>query len=552
MGLLAIYAWRHSTVPAARSVTVLLLLAAGWTLSDALVIASTDLSTGIFWNLLLFIWTLPLPATALAFALQYAGFGGRLTRPHIAALAIIPSLTLLLIVTNDAHGLMWARFWLEDGKLHSSPGMWNWVYSLYSYLLLTLQSVILLRLFLRARGLLRWQTGTILLAWLVPLPVQALQMSNLNPVAPLNLVVMAYTFTGLAYALAIFRFRMLDLFPIVHETVMENLREGTLVLDFRKRLVDINPVAQRILGIRASSVIGQDAIKVLDEWKNLIALLRDPSIGLAEVRIDTGAEPLYYNARILPLIDFRGFQLGQVILLFDITGLKRIQERLFEQERTRAALAEREKLAWELHDGLAQMVGFISVQARAVNELLETGKTQEAKACVKRLATVAGDLHFNVREMIADFSAVTLPNQDFYSILRQRLEQFSQEFGIDAKLVVADEVRRMTFEPMVPGQLLRIIQEALTNARKHASAQHLSVSFAPDTRYVQVVIADDGIGFDPVEFTDDSAKYGLRIMHARATMIGGHLQISSAPRLGTKVIVQIPWREDLRSHDSLR
>ena len=100
---------------------------------------------------------------------------------------------------------------------------------------------------------------------------------------------------------------------------------------------------------------------------------------------------------------------------------------------------------------------------------------------------------------------------------------------------------------MVAVQLLRIIQEALTNARKHAGAQHVHVNLSRTARRrSQPIVQDDGAGFDPVSLEAHSGqKFGLSVMRERAAEIGGSLQIDSAPGAGTQVVICVPLRKGL-------
>jgi len=97
------------------------------------------------------------------------------------------------------------------------------------------------------------------------------------------------------------------------------------------------------------------------------------------------------------------------------------------------------------------------------------------------------------------------------------------------------------FEPLIEAQLLRILQEALTNIRKHAGANHVRIAFASENNCVRVTVQDDGLGFDPEARSDPFSEHvGLRVMRERAEEVGGSLQVDSTPGLGTCVMVKVP------------
>jgi signal transduction histidine kinase len=133
-------------------------------------------------------------------------------------------------------------------------------------------------------------------------------------------------------------------------------------------------------------------------------------------------------------------------------------------------------------------------------------------------------------------------NSDLLLALEQYLRRFTANYGIRAELVAPPELPSDAFDPVVQVQLFRIIQEALTNARKHASAQCVQVRFERTGERAQVIIQDDGAGFHPELNTGDGGHFGVRFMRERAQEMGGALRISSSPGEGTQVIVEAPLR----------
>jgi signal transduction histidine kinase len=144
------------------------------------------------------------------------------------------------------------------------------------------------------------------------------------------------------------------------------------------------------------------------------------------------------------------------------------------------------------------------------------------------------------------------PEEGFFSALDQYLQRFEQRYEIQTERIIPHDLAEEVLEPVVEVQLLRIIQEALTNVRKHAAARFVRVVFAVHANQTQIIVEDDGCGFDPSphpgpppklgEGDREGAHFGLRIMRERAEAVGGSLQVRSAPGHGTKVIVQVPLR----------
>ncbi len=236
---------------------------------------------------------------------------------------------------------------------------------------------------------------------------------------------------------------------------------------------------------------------------------------------------------------------------------EKAQAALLSQQRHLAALEERERLGRDLHDGLGQTLGYINVQAQAAQTLLAQGHPAAAQTGLSQMALAAQDALTEVRGHILGLRAGAAP-ADFYATLQETLDQFSQHCGIRAMLSLPDDAPRPAFAPAVEEQVLHIVQEALTNVRKHARASQVQVllSFAGDQ--AQIVIADDGEGFDltllppspsplsPGERGEGAqgvrgeGRFGLAIMRERAELVGGRLEIRAAPGQGTRVLAFIP------------
>jgi len=243
---------------------------------------------------------------------------------------------------------------------------------------------------------------------------------------------------------------------------------------------------------------------------------------------------------VSPIRDAGGQIVSFLGISTDMRERKRLEQELLAQRQEVAVLRERERLARELHDDLGQVFGYVNTQSQAVRELLARGQTDMADTFLKRLVQVAQDAHADIREYILSLQTNVSPERPIIPTLREYLQRFSQYSGIPAELTVADELINARFDPAVEAQLLRLVQEALTNVRKHAGARHVYVRFAPADGRAHIEITDDGHGFDPAQPLDEGQHFGQRIMRERAQEIGGTVEVHSVMGQGTKVMVSIP------------
>ncbi|HEY83532.1 MAG TPA: response regulator [Chloroflexi bacterium] len=229
----------------------------------------------------------------------------------------------------------------------------------------------------------------------------------------------------------------------------------------------------------------------------------------------------------------------------EIIEREQAQSALVEQQRELATLAERERLSRELHDGLGQVMSYINVQAQTVETMLDAGQVEPAQSNLQRIAQTAQDAHADIRHFILGLRAEDAPRQDFWETLRRYLRQFQTTCGIETDLSLPDGAPLSAFGPVVEEQLLRIIQEALTNVRKHAAASRVQALFSFSAGAVHVIIADDGCGFDADRLTGESptvakSHFGLIMMRERAEAVGGQVEIRSAPEQGACVLIHLP------------
>ena len=163
-----------------------------------------------------------------------------------------------------------------------------------------------------------------------------------------------------------------------------------------------------------------------------------------------------------------------------------------------ASLEEREWLARELHDGVGQVLAAAHLQVKTASEFLARGQVAGAKTCLNQLAEITQVGKADVRGYLLGVKTWS-SNGQFFTCLRQYLMSYSQSAGVRTDLVISPEIEKECLGEAIEAQLQRIIQEALTNIRKHASARSARVIFALDDGQVEITIEDDGHGFDPAE-----------------------------------------------------
>ena len=349
------------------------------------------------------------------------------------------------------------------------------------------------------------------------------------------------------YAIALFRFRIFDPLPVARAMVIEQMREGMVVLDDRWRIASLNPAAATILSTAEAHACGKSLAELLPACPDLGDRLIDAVAGTnpLEISLGTGSEARVYVLGLSVLRDFRGPLLGYLLQLSDVTVQRRAQSQLLGRRWEEATLQEREQLAHELHDSLSQSLGFLNVQAQAAQLYLGREEGEAASASLARLAEVARETQNDVRELIGNLLAVSLPSEGFCAALRQIAARFEAQYGLAVRLEIDGPAAALCDPSGLPAatgvQLVRIVQEALANVRKHAGRpSRVSVRLEAEAGQMRLAIEDDGAGFDPRAPGDEGEHFGLRVMRQRAARIGGQIAVHSAPGQGTRVEVRVP------------
>jgi two-component system nitrate/nitrite sensor histidine kinase NarX len=228
-----------------------------------------------------------------------------------------------------------------------------------------------------------------------------------------------------------------------------------------------------------------------------------------------------------------------LITLSDLASIAIISARMRESERQGAIVTERERIAREMHDSLAQILGVTHLRIVALESRPEIAASPAVLEELADLASLTEEAYRDVREAILGLREGSRVDRGFLDSLGAYLEKYSHQSGIPATLERSFE-GELTLPPRSELQLIRVIGEALTNVRKHGSAGTVIVRISEAPECATIEIVDDGRGFDVAETLLGHDGYGLHTMRERMELVGGTLTIDSAPGRGTRVIARLP------------
>jgi signal transduction histidine kinase len=495
-----------------------------WTGTEAVAFARTEFATKLLVYRVGHLGVVTVLAAWLLFALAYTGRERWLRPTPIAVLLVIPAVALAIAWTDPYPLAIADAYIVTDGPfryLFVEVGPAIWVLRAYGYVMADVGSLLVVALVLRAATPYRGQTALLVGAALLPFLGEVASTLGVLPDDHLNYAALLTSISVIAFAVAIFRYRLLDLLPVARNRVFESMDDGIVVTDDRGRIVDTNARARQLLDLDGSAV-GTQAATVVPQFRTVTA--DDTSV----------IETTLAGGRIVELsgtaLTRRSSTHGLIVTIRDVTTERRNERRLDRQRRRLDQLAR--TVSHDLENPLDMGRKWVSLLRDALDddsideELLETG-LDELEHANARIDAIVDDL-------------VVLTDAE-----RRTLDTEPLELADLAHLawhVVDDDALSLVVESSktIEGdrtKSLRLFENLFQNVVEHADgAETVRVGTGPDGFYVE----DDGSGIDADDEDEileggyssksDGTGLGLAVVRTVAEVHGWTVRIT--PRTG--------------------
>jgi nitrate/nitrite-specific signal transduction histidine kinase len=216
------------------------------------------------------------------------------------------------------------------------------------------------------------------------------------------------------------------------------------------------------------------------------------------------------------------------------------------QLQSLSIVEERGRIAREMHDGLAQVLGYLNLQVQTLGSLLNQGKTEKLQAELLQMRQAIQTAHADVRENILSLRTTLAQEKGLEAAVREYLTEFDIQTGIETTFSYQVD-GDLNLSSVAEVQLVCILQEALTNVRKHARADRVDVLIGRGRQagvdVIHMQIVDNGIGFGAA---GSGRHFGLQTMHERAESVHGALLVQSTPGMGTTIECRLPCLQEER------
>ena len=529
--LLTFYMWKRRNVPGASYISLAFLGAAVWSFSAMNEVFASSIASNIFWSQVCYIGLFITPLWFL-FAVTYTQNEKWINKSRVLILMVIPAIVLLMVFTNQWHGLVWPQVTTVQTASGTnfiySHGIGVWIAATYSYLLMIMGMILLLQTVINSEGLYRHQAGLLLVGAIFPLFLNAVYLENMFPVQGVDPTPFGFFITVILSAWSIFKFQFLEVMPVAHTTLFKNMEDSVVVLDVKNKIVELNPAAEKLLDVDRN-VLGQSADSVM-ERVNGFTVPDGETQKHYETRLissDGACSKSYWlDVKIKPIHSKNSF-LGHLISLTDITRTK------MAEERAQKAVKEKELLMRETHhrvkNNLMVISSLLNLQSRYV-------KDEDALNVLKESRNRANSMAL-IHERLYSFS--DLKNINFGEYVRSLVGDLFKNYAVSTdtvKLELAIEDVQMDVDTAIPIGL--ILNELVSNSLKYAfpaGKGTLKIVFKREDENLLLSVKDDGVGISAGIDIKKSDTLGLTLIRGLVEQIGGKLTVDSSH--GTEVCV---------------
>lgn len=530
--ILSIYSWRRREIPGALPFSIACLIAVLLSLTKAMEAISLNFEDKLFWTNLEYALLIPNITAITFFILDYANPKKWRNKRYFLLFSIVPIIGPLLQLTNRYHHLVFSKYIFGE-IITPVFGPAGWMFLAYALVLTLINFIVFTNLFLRSTQH-RWPVAIMLIAQIIG---RVIFLMTLFGQVPKTFSFTETTFPFIAYAIALFGFRIFDPISMAHQVAIDQLQVGILVLDSQNRIVSINPYAKQIFDLEENQIKGHFLSELNPGLSGVFFQLSSAQGN--EFSFFVKGKLHHFLVNNSQLKDWRGLEVGRLLMLMDITSQKRTNEIIIDQQRSLAILQERELLAHELHDNTGQVLGYLRMESQALQKLIKDGNFQKASDQLNKMAKEIQHAHADLRDGIMSLRTEKALSNTFINSLDQYLRGFSENVGIHTDLTISSDISESDFPPGVAVQLIRVIQEVLTNVYKHAQAKNVKITFSSLDEQAIISLKDDGTGFDQ-SLKNESGHFGIVFMQERMSQIGGSIEIRSEFGKGTEVILTIP------------
>jgi PAS domain S-box-containing protein len=502
--LIALILFQRSQFPAIFWFAVMMLASSIWAVFYSFELSSSSLEEMLFWINLEYLGISFLPATWIMFIFHFIGKKEWLIPRIIIPIFSFPILAVLFVWTNFLHHIHYEAVALvTDGPfplLDITPGLWYHIHTVYFYFLIAFGMILIGRYYANSELIYRKQTRIILIGAAIPWITNFIYLIGYRPYHHIDLTPYAFILTSLVISFGLLRYQLFTILPFAKEKLIDNIREGMLVVNASGNVIHFNRTMKKFLPTQ-NKIIGQPVDEVFPNQEALHRLVTRPTNGKEEITLPGRKEERFYEVSASALYDKKRKWIGTLLVFWNITGRKKTTEKL---------KAQSDELQ-RLNDLKAKVFSIIAHDLRSplasLSAILQFSKDDEVseEELKKLLPFLARDLEYTSallenllywgRSQLAG-EVIHLEHFDLKTIIVEKIQFF--QLAANQKLVqLINEVSEKIIVYADRTMISMVVHNLLSNAIKYCRAgDSVTTSVIAEGTFVQCKIADTGIGMD--------------------------------------------------------
>jgi PAS domain S-box-containing protein len=553
--------------PGSKAVGFLMFAGSAWLLAFALEIGSPSYKGKVFWDAVNHFVCILLPVAWLVFVLQFSGRGHLVTKWNLVLLGIVPLVFSLLILTNQAHELLWNSHEINENnlflELNKTYGLFYWVLLAYSFIQIFVGAFLALQMLIYSIEVYKYQASAVLAASLVPVIGILLIAFDIGPFTSSDIGPIVTVITTWVVVWTVVRFPLIDTMRKARDTVLERMSHGVIVLYAGNEIVYLNSVAERLLDCEADKVIGSTLEQHWKEWPGGCEGTEGNAEINVEITVDREGVERTHELSMSPLLDWKGRFIGQVVLTKDITeriqseaDLRRYAEKL---ERSNQEL---ERFAYIASHDLQEPLRSISSYTQLLANRYKGKLDEDADDFIFYIVNGVARMQQLIDDLL-EYSRVETHGKAFRETdTTQLLERVLNALEIS----IQESGAKVSHNGMPTinadsTQLAQLFQNLIGNALKFRSTRPLEIEIKTEQEgdSWHFVVSDNGIGIEEKYFDRifqifqrlhsleeyPGTGIGLAICKRIVDRHGGRIWVESIPGVGSSFHFTLPEKGNL-------
>jgi signal transduction histidine kinase len=561
--------WRRRRAPGAIPFIIYLSSASIWVLGTAFEVGATNLNTIILFGKIEYLGVVTTGVLWLLFTLNFSGSSWWKRSALIIPLCLVPLFTLIMIWTNDSHGLIWSRVSFTTSQLGSianwEHGKLFWLNPIYQYLLYLAGLVIMLRFgLIRPRRQLK-QISALLCGTFIPFIGNIIYTTGSSPLKGFDFTTFCIFIGAIVYTITIFNLKFLNVIPVAYETLVHSIPEGILVLDEQDQVIETNSTASAFLRQKSSALIGLNLNKALSVLN--IRIHTDGPSDPDEISKTSDRNTVHLLVKKVDLLNKRKQLIGKLVMLTDITDLTNTQhklESLLNEERELRGKLEMEiqkrsqytrAIVHELRTPLTSIIASSDLLEDQIKEKLNAALVKNVQRSALNMEKRVNELFELARGEMGLLTIEAVP-MDMTVLIKQVVSEI-QPVAANQGIALSADLPNSTLIVMGDqGRLRQVLINLLSNALKYTQQGQIIIKAVTDAGGVALIqVEDSGKGiqasemgtlFNPYERTlnekwkSSGLGIGLALCKIYIELHHGIIRAESQVGKGTTISFSLP------------